>query len=157
MATNMTALLLPLYIYPAEGAWNPLYKAIEKHPAAEFVVIINPASGPGQGELPDSNWIREIKRLNAYGNVRSIGYIAVTYGKRDLDAAKRDIEGYEKWSDGGLSLQGIFVDETPSFANDHTVEYMRELVETVRESAMLGTGEIGECFREPTDCSTPEY
>lgn len=133
-----------MYIYPAEGAWNPLYEAIEKHPSHEFTVIINPASGPGAGDLPDSNWIREIKRLNGYENVRSIGYIAITYGKRDLDAAKKDIETYENWAGGGLNLQGIFVDEAPSFANDHTVEYVRELVETVRESAMLGTGETGE-------------
>lgn len=150
MATQKMSILIPLYIYPVEGAWNPLYEVIEKHPSNEFIVVINPASGPGSSNLPDSNWIREIKRLNSFDNVRSIGYIAIGYAKRDPDAVKNEIECYEKWADGGLNIQGIFVDETPSFANDYTANYVQEIEETVRESAMLGTGKIGKKISHPS-------
>lgn len=42
-----TDILLPLYIYPSSGVWDPVYDAISDNPDVTFRVIVNPDSGPG--------------------------------------------------------------------------------------------------------------
>jgi Spherulation-specific family 4 len=79
--------------------------------------VINPHNGPGAITGPDANYKREIARLNSYANVRTIGYVATGYAKRELAAVLQDIAVYSAWSKNptsGLGMQGIFFDETPS-------------------------------------------
>jgi hypothetical protein len=113
--------------------------------------VINPASGPGSGSLPDSNWIREITKLNSYKNVQSIGYVAITYGKRPIDAVLQDISHYEQWASGNpdLKLQGVFIDEVPSVVDDHNVDYLQSIKQAVKKTFPSESGNIGEisfCF-----------
>jgi Spherulation-specific family 4 len=42
-----TQVLLPLYIYPLTGVWDPVYDAIAAYPDLLFRVIVNVDSGPG--------------------------------------------------------------------------------------------------------------
>ena len=110
--------------------------------------MINPASGPGSSILPDSNWIREITKLNSYKNVQSIGYVAITYGKRPLDAVIEDINHYTQWASGdpGLKIQGVFIDEVPSVVDDHNVDYLRSIEQTVKKIFPPESGNIGKIF-----------
>ncbi|KAH1885906.1 hypothetical protein KXX01_000508 [Aspergillus fumigatus] len=88
---------VPLYVYPAPGAWTPLEDVISKHPDVNFTVVINPGSGPGPNALPDGNYTREIPKLASYENVRLLGYVATTYAKRNISLVRRDIETYAAW------------------------------------------------------------
>lgn len=90
-------ILVPLYIYPTATAWKPLYEAAEAHPAVDFYVVINPANGPGDGELPDANYVDALVRLTALENVRVIGYVHVSYGARVLEEVVVDVERYSRW------------------------------------------------------------
>ena len=44
---SSTSVLLPLYVYPSPGVWNPVFDAITAHPNVLFYVVVNPDSGPG--------------------------------------------------------------------------------------------------------------
>ena len=108
--------------------------------------MINPASGPGSTILPDSNWIREITKLNNYKNVHPIGYVTISYGKRPLDAVTEDISHYAQWASGdpGLMIQGIFVDEVPNIANEHNVDVVRSVEQATKKFLALESSNIGE-------------
>ena len=45
------SVLLPLYVYPESGAWDPVYSAVSSNPSVEFVVVVNPDSGPDDGGM----------------------------------------------------------------------------------------------------------
>lgn len=110
--------------------------------------MINPASGPGSTTLPDSNWIREITKLNSYKNVQNIGYVACTYGKRPLDDVLQDINHYEQWASGDpeLKIQGVFIDEVPSIVDEHNVDYLQSIKEAVKKIFPSESGNIGEIW-----------
>ncbi|RDL38735.1 uncharacterized protein BP5553_03075 [Venustampulla echinocandica] len=114
-----SSVLVPLYVYPDPGAWDPLYDAIEKNPTLDFTVVMNPESGPGNDSLPDSNYTSQIPRLTTYPNVVTVGYVSTNYSNRDISAVLQDIRTYAGWSGGNvtiksLGMRGIFFDETPA-------------------------------------------
>lgn len=90
--------LVPLYIYPFPTAWDPLYLAVDTHPELDFLVVVNPGSGPGPGVLPDANYIEALARLTAAPNVKVIGYVHCSYGKRLLDQLVADVSAYRGWT-----------------------------------------------------------
>lgn len=98
-------ILLPLYIYPGPGAWDPLYSAADAHPELEFWVIVNPANGPGAGALPDANYVDALVRLTALQNVKVIGYVHCSYGKRLAEDIVADVEAYGRW-EGEMNAMG---------------------------------------------------
>src|SRR6266536_194297 len=57
-------ILLPLYIYPEPSAWDPLYASLAAYPNTTFSIIVNPGSGPGASQYPDSNYISCITKLH---------------------------------------------------------------------------------------------
>ncbi|OJJ48197.1 hypothetical protein ASPZODRAFT_61882 [Penicilliopsis zonata CBS 506.65] len=138
----MNCLLIPLYIYPAPGAWKPLEDAIATHPNITFTIIINPGNGPGPSPLPDANYTREIPRLTRYANARVLGYVATTYARRDISLVRREIATYAAWpttsSIPGLAVQGIFFDETPQQFSADAVMYLAELGGVVRTTWKSG-------------------
>ncbi|EAW09379.1 spherulation-specific family 4 protein [Aspergillus clavatus NRRL 1] len=133
---------VPLYVYPAPGAWDPLEDVISKHPDVNFTVVINPGSGPGPEALPDGNYTREIPKLASYENVRLLGYVATTYAKRNISEVRRDIETYAAWptqsSNANLAVRGIFFDETPQQYDADILAYLRELTDVVKGTSGLG-------------------
>lgn len=98
--------LVPLYIYPAPGAWDPLFAAAEARPELDFWVVANPANGPGDGALPDANYVRELARLTALRNVKVVGYVHCSYGQRAAEDIVADVEAYGRW-EGEMSVRGV--------------------------------------------------
>ncbi|PWY92701.1 cell surface spherulin 4-like protein [Aspergillus heteromorphus CBS 117.55] len=136
------SVFVPLYVYPAPGAWEPLEKVVSAHRNVNFTVVINPGSGPGPNALPDANYTREIPKLASYGNVRLLGYVATTYAQRNISLVRRDIETYAAWPTNGsnpdLAVRGIFFDETPQQYDDSTLAYLQELTALVKTTSGLG-------------------
>lgn len=90
-------ILVPLYIYPLPNAWTPLYSAAESHPELDLYVVINPSNGPGDGVLPDTNYAEALGRLTALPNVKVVGYVHCSYGKRPAEDIVADVERYRGW------------------------------------------------------------
>lgn len=112
--------LVPLYIYPLEGAWEPLLQAAKAHPEVQFLAVINPGNGPGPTPRPDASYQSGLRRLQAAAaNVSLLGYVHCTYGQRSVEVIEAEIETYARWAveseDGdGVTVDGIFFDEVPT-------------------------------------------
>lgn len=111
---------------------------IRSHPNLNFVVVINPNSGPdGRPFLPDEQYQRAVPYLQDYPNVRLVGYIKTLYGKRDIENVKHDVDLYSHWHNlsktkktGPMGLDGIFVDEV-DWAGEYS-NYMEVLCQHIR-------------------------
>ncbi|RFU27107.1 hypothetical protein B7463_g9239, partial [Scytalidium lignicola] len=135
--------LIPLYVYPSPGAWDPLYKAASTHPKVHFTVVVNPANGPGLGAGPDGNYTREIPKLNSYANVRTVGYVSTHWAKRDLPLVLQDINRYSAWMENstveGLGMHGIFLDETPARYDDASAQFLQTIESAIGSATGLGS------------------
>ncbi|PKS05497.1 hypothetical protein jhhlp_008875 [Lomentospora prolificans] len=141
----MVSILLPLYIYPAAGSWEPLLSVAQSHPSISFTAVINPNNGPGAGTLPDANYIAALKSFKSYPNVHLIGYVCCRYGDRDANLIDQDVVIYSHWQDelallgeSGVSIDGIFFDEVP--AELEYVELMYNVSSHVRNTWNNGLG-----------------
>lgn len=104
--------------------------------------MVNPANGPGSGAVPDANYTREITRLNTFSNIRTIGYVAVDYGRKPIQNAFADIAKYASWTSQNerLSMQGIFLDESPQLADTHNTTYLQQVRNNVKSTRQLSGG-----------------
>ena len=129
VAFSKPSILLPLYIYPETAAtWKPVFDAIKANPTAKFDVIVNVENGPGNSVYPDSDYIDNVANLNAFKNVRILGYVHTSYGKRAAAAINADVTKYANWKNyakKNITVRGIFFDETPEEAK--YLSYMTEL------------------------------
>ncbi|KAI6779501.1 Spherulin-like protein [Emericellopsis cladophorae] len=123
-------IIVPLYIYPEERAWAPLAAAARRHANINFLVIINPNNGPGEGPLPDGSYTASLHQLQSIPNIQLLGYVHCTYGRRPLEDVCRDVDRYYSWNAQLLRVDGIFIDEVPSAAE--AVPYMAHLAGHVR-------------------------
>ncbi|KAK3671044.1 hypothetical protein LTR78_009005 [Recurvomyces mirabilis] len=128
------AVIVPLYNYPLTPlTWEPLYKAIVASPDLEFIIVLNPDSGPGKpgNPSPDDNYAREVPKLNALANVCTLGYVRTDYCKRSFTTVCQDVAKYAGWSthcsSSGLFVQGIFLDETPNEYGTTQASYLHRL------------------------------
>ncbi|OGM43279.1 spherulin 4-like cell surface protein [Aspergillus bombycis] len=137
-----TEIIIPYYVYPAEGAWTPVEQLAANNPNVKFTVIINPSSGPGGDTLPDANWRKAIPKLTAHSNVAVIGYVATCYGGRPLSAVQRDITTYANWptvsGDASFAVHGIFFDEAAAEPDDKKVTFYKQLTTQVKENKGFG-------------------
>jgi hypothetical protein len=126
---------------------------INSHPSVDFVVVINPANGPGPDVLPDSIYAQEIYKLNRYANVRTLGYVPMDYGKRPIEKAYADIARYVGWGNQypQLAMQGIFLDESPQVGDNHNTTYVENIRKYVKSQRALAGGLLGEstCLNLP--------
>ena len=114
---------------------------ITSHPNLEFVIVVNPNSGPGTELLPDASYAAEIPLLNAQINVRTVGYVRLDYCKRSLAEVEDDVAKYAGWSTDpalGLGMQGIFFDETPNLHSSRLAAYLNSVNRMVKESEGIG-------------------
>lgn len=141
------------YFFPLSPSSNRHFQltfvyqlSIARHPALTFVVVVNPASGPGLGDGPDANYTREIPKLNSYANVRTMGYVSTDWTKRDIALAKKDIATYSAWAQNAsvqdLGVQGIFLDETPAVYNDASAQYLDTLASAIRSANGFGSDPV---------------
>ncbi|RKF61922.1 Spherulin-4 [Erysiphe neolycopersici] len=166
-------ILVPLYIYPSPGAWNPLFRAVQKYHDITFIIIVNPNNGPGgldykkDGEhdhnailLPDHNYKREILRLNSYVNVKTVGYVSTNWAQRELRFALSDVAIYSNWSKypssaPGLGVKGIFLDETVTQYNNSGAFFLGELSSFIRSEENFGPDAL--IIHNPGALPDPRY
>ena len=95
------------------------------------MVIVNPQSGPGNDTWwPNEDYVRELPRLNAFRNVRTIGYVRSQYCERPVEDVYADIDAYANRSSSetpGLGVNGIFIDETNNHYTDKVKRYLDDL------------------------------
>src|SRR5687768_10432883 len=64
LSRQPTGLLIPLYVYPADihtnAAYNKLIALKRAHLRVPVIAIVNPASGPGEGDVVDANYTKAI-------------------------------------------------------------------------------------------------
>ncbi|KAL6703067.1 hypothetical protein ACN47E_010274 [Coniothyrium glycines] len=136
------SILIPLYIYPSPGAWDPLYNAAAAHRNVDFTVIVNPCSGPCKGSLPDQAYLDEVPKLRDYPNIRTLGYVATHYADKDIEDVLAEISLYARWPQlteiTKMRMDGIFFDETPSTFDIDDYEYLKRASQAVRNSTSFG-------------------
>ena len=126
------SLLVPLYVYPGthHSAWKPLLDSIEDNPHIQYNVIINPNSGPGSDHYPDANFKAGLQVLNAFSNVRTLGYVDTSLAKRDIKIVNREIDSYANWAsykNGNITVQGIFFDNVSTTDSQSVYHYYERL------------------------------
>ncbi|KAH7088816.1 Spherulation-specific family 4-domain-containing protein [Paraphoma chrysanthemicola] len=102
-------------------------QCIVKYPDINFLVIVNPDSGPGAAPWwPNIDYAREIPKLTAFTNVHAVGYVRSTYCNRPIDQVFQDIDTYATRKIGGKDklFQGIFVDETVNIFSPEVKTYL---------------------------------
>jgi hypothetical protein len=127
-------LLVPAYANPCcDGGpemWTRLV-ATAAQLGPDLVVIFNPASGPGVGQV-DPNYVDDqgAGPLVAYRSAGGVvlGYVATSYATRSLAAVEADVDLYYDpayWRGAGVLIEGIFFDEMADDLAD--VGYYRAL------------------------------
>lgn len=107
------AIFVPSYFYadhwlrnqPEGSKWQALAEAADVIP----FVIINPASGPGEGPGSDShtNFANQLKiNRDEYGQ-KAMGYIRTKYGEEPLDSVIAQARNYHDW----FGVEDFFLDE----------------------------------------------
>ncbi|KAK3343179.1 Spherulation-specific family 4-domain-containing protein [Neurospora tetraspora] len=131
----MSTILVPLYIYPSSwseslgSGWSPLFSALTtaltKNPSLEFLVVINPGNGPGPDyPIPNADYRAALSALSdsdRFPNVKVIGYVHCSYGQRDVEEVRKDVEGYLGWLEFAErgEWQSPAVTATTSFTSNH--------------------------------------
>ncbi|KAK5626347.1 hypothetical protein RRF57_002062 [Xylaria bambusicola] len=134
-----TGVLLPLYVYPSaeynDGAanWKPVVDAAAATSNVPWLVVVNPADGPGGTGLPgndDVNYISGLTQLNALANVQTIGYVHTEYGTSSMDVLQSNITKWASWgsSSSDTAVQGIFFDESST----NSFEYLNTAITFTR-------------------------
>lgn len=163
------SILAPFYIYPAPGAWEPLYTAATAHPDVRFDIIVNPDTGPGGAACPDSNWISTLQQLSTYDNIRTLGYVHtanrfdcgdsgtdICVTTAPVEQVNANVTKYVGWGecDGGVAIDGIFFDESPYQANPDFVQYM-QTASSFASSALPAGSEL--VFNAGAAVQDPQY
>ncbi|KAF2177703.1 hypothetical protein K469DRAFT_807023 [Zopfia rhizophila CBS 207.26] len=138
------SVLLPLYVYPSTGAWEPVYGMASSYPRVSFTAIVNPHSGPGEGSLPNENYTQAIQTLNSLENLRTIGYVATTWCTKNVSSVLDEVAVYAGWSshDPSLAMSGIFFDETPWQHTSEYVTYLQTISQAVHGNPGLREGYV---------------
>lgn len=107
-------LAVPSYFYPG-AEWDRL---LQHKPS---VVVVNPASGPGQ--RIDQNYATLVRRLQA-ADIRTLGYIATDWARAYPEKVASEQAKYRKW----YKVSDFFFDEGATSAEN--VRYYEPMVET---------------------------
>lgn len=112
---------------------------ISSHPDLDFVIVVNPQSGPGSSTLPDEAYQAAIRQLNTYPNAQKVGYVRTNYAERNVSEVLDDIARYSDWQSraADLAMAGIFFDEAPHQFSDATRDYLNRINSGVKDAAGL--------------------
>lgn len=125
-AAHRVRLLIPMYQYPGPG-WLGVEASAKTHP----LVIVNPASGPGN--KPDVAFQLAIQALQGKG-IGVLGYVASQWGQVPLAVMEREIRHWKIW----YHVDGIFVDSASAQCSPALNRYYRSLSRYIR--AQMGSG-----------------
>jgi hypothetical protein len=108
-------------------------------PNLDFVVIINPSSGPGTSQYPDEQYTAALEQLAKYPNAHKIGYVRTGYATRNLSDVISEIDIFSGWSSKGpaFAMEGIFFDESPHTFSDSAVDFMLKATRAVKNATGL--------------------
>lgn len=126
-----TNILIPLYVYPAPGAWDSIYNAVRNYPSLQFQIVLNPSTGPGSSSSVgyDPNWINGTSRLNSFHNVQTLGYVHLFNGTETVQDVETNITTWASWASyseaDDIAVRGVFFDEAPAA----DTSYMQVLTE----------------------------
>jgi hypothetical protein len=102
-------LVVPAYFHPAVAAAD--WAELARQASQIRLVILNPASGPG--DRPDPAQQRALEPLQAAG-VGVAGYVDTNYGQRSRQAALADISRYRDW----YGVSGVLFDRVSAGPED---------------------------------------
>ncbi|KAI9642132.1 hypothetical protein NHQ30_008934 [Ciborinia camelliae] len=126
-----TSILLPLYLYPSQGAWNWVTNAVAAYPHLPFTIIVNPSSGPGViNDYPDAGYITGISSLTKYDNVKLLGYVDTRYMAKSTADVDQEVETYKYWStytQSDIGIDGIFFDDAVNQWTSSSSTYMSSI------------------------------
>jgi hypothetical protein len=136
-------MLYPLYRYPNwyDGSyiWDHIADANDR---IDITAIINPDNGPGGINDPNSDYVQGLNDLVA-GNVNMIGYVYSSYGSRNIDEVKADIDkwytNYVLTPGTGTVISGIFLDEASTLPSQAVLGYYDELYHYIKNLAGFDT------------------
>ncbi|CAO2653669.1 Nn.00g030800.m01.CDS01 [Neocucurbitaria sp. VM-36] len=134
---HSATIILPLYIYPKDNTtWTPLYNSLLARPKLNYIVIINPSSGPGDSQYPDEQYTSALSQLAKYSNVRKVGYVRTGYASRNLTNVFSELNTYAGWAskDKALAMDGIFFDESPHQYSAKAVDFMLSASQAVKNA-----------------------
>lgn len=119
--------------------WSIDVVRVTNYPNLNFTVIINPSSGPGNSSQPSSQYAHQIQRLNAYPNVRTVGYVRTGYASRNLTTVLQEVDIYSGWAAQSptLAMHGIFFDEVPSEYATSAAEYLATINAAAKNASGL--------------------
>jgi hypothetical protein len=124
-------LLVPAYFYPGGKDLADWDRLIDSPVAADTVVVVNTASGPGKERIDD--YARVLERAKDK-KITAIGYVSTKYGKGRTQAeVKQDVDRWLEFYPG--LLQGIFFDEQASAADQ--IPFYAALYDYVRKDKGL--------------------
>jgi hypothetical protein len=106
----VTNAILPLYSYPTDPEWATVESSVVQYPNIDFILIINPDSGPGPA-TPEQAFVTGVTKLKSYDNVKVIGYINTMKATRDQADVENDVTLYAGWTEAAR-VQGVFFDNT---------------------------------------------
>ena len=121
ISNNKLSILIPLYVYPDEGAWQEVIDAKNNYPEVEIVAIVNPSNG--HFDSSDGGYENSIPLLIDAG-VKVVGYVYTNYGDRRDTEIKADIDKWQEFYQD-LGVSGIFFDEAST--DDSALEYYKDL------------------------------
>jgi hypothetical protein len=104
LANAPMGIMVPSYFVPGPK-WDAMDYAASRIP---LIAIMNPNSGPGSSQ--SSSYVSALAKTHAAGG-KVIGYVSSSYGSRDINLVKADIDAYVAW----YAVDGFFIDE---MAND---------------------------------------
>ncbi|KAF2024198.1 hypothetical protein EK21DRAFT_79208 [Setomelanomma holmii] len=135
------SVIVPLYVYPAMGAWDPGRFL----PKDTIHYVVNVHNEPGEGVLPSAEYSHATETLNSFDNIRTVACVATMWCARNLTSVLDEIAAYSFWGDydESIAIDGIFVDETPTqYAPDYA-SYLQTIAQAVYESDGIKDGYIG--------------
>jgi len=139
----LTAVLLPLYIYPTSTSWNFIKDSLSAYPSLPFTVIVNPSSGPGDiGSLPDDGYIDAVAELRAHTNVKLWGYVDTSFTEVEVESVTGQVDTYNLWNtytEKDIHLDGIFFDDVVSDFSSSALTYMNTICASAHQHNLTVT------------------
>lgn len=140
---------IPLFIYPTvwiEGnEWQQLADFMAQYPGVQFIITVNPDSGPGT--VQNSDFVAGFDILKGQGNdshVKILGYVFTDYGARAIQDIKDDIDAYNDFYPSYIN--GIMLDEMDSVTGNES--YYSEITDHVHQYFQISWGNPGTAVAE---------
>ena len=137
MGSPFPSVPFPFPLTPLASGVTHCHHRIVLNPKLEFVIIVNPNSGPGSEPWwPNADYVRQTPALAVHPNVQVVGYVSTDYCNRPMEQVLKDVNQYAGWSQDnrfrGLAVSGIFFDETPNVFSEKAKDFLDTITRHVK-------------------------